>query len=111
MEPVDQILSELRRGAVVLAVLSQLDDEQYGYSLRERLSAQGLEIPEGTIYPLLRRLESQKLLDSNWKLEGNRPRRYYELSTKGRQALAELGREWRSLVQTVDKLIHSELRS
>ena len=79
----DNVILELRRGMIVLAVLSQLDHEQYGYSLLKLLSDQGLEVDQGTLYPLLRRLESQGLLQSNWRLEEARPRRYYVISQEG----------------------------
>ena len=75
---------ELRRGMIVLAVLSQLEEEQYGYSLLKLLSDQGLDVDQGTLYPLLRRLESQGLLESVWKLEEARPRRYYVISPDGK---------------------------
>lgn len=89
---------ELRRGALVLAVLSQLNEKQYGYSLKQQLASQALEIPEGTLYPLLRRLEAQGLLESEWELADEaRPRRYYRLSAQGRQALQDLKQEWQAL--------------
>lgn len=97
-EFVDNILLELRRGMISLAVLSQLGEAQYGYSLLKRLSDQGLEVDQGTLYPLLRRLEAQGLLESVWKLEEARPRRYYVISDAGRQALEALKTEWRSIV-------------
>jgi len=101
----ENILLELRRGMIVLAVLSQLDEEQYGYSLLKRLTDQGLEIDQGTLYPLLRRLESQGLLQSNWRVESDRPRRYYLLSAEGRQILPELKSEWNSLVAMMDGML------
>ena len=102
------ITQELRRGALVLAILSQLGEEHYGYSLRERLASRGLDINEGTLYPLLRRLESQGLLRSSWKVEGSRPRRYYGISSKGRKALAEVTREWNDLGRVIDGLLKSK---
>lgn len=99
------ITHELRRGALVLAILSQLTEEHYGYSLRERLAIKGLDINEGTLYPLLRRLESQGLLKSSWKVEGSRPRRYYGISAKGRKVLAEVTREWKELGDVIDRLL------
>jgi PadR family transcriptional regulator len=67
----------------VLAVLAALDDEQYGYSLKQFLADRGVEIDEGTLYPLLRRLETQGLLQSRWVLGDGRPRRYYKLNAAG----------------------------
>ena len=105
VEPTDNVANELRRGVVVLATLAQLREEQYGYSLRERLAQGGLEVPEGTLYPLLRRLESQGLLESRWQLGDGRPRRYYKISDAGRSALARLGSEWTSLIEAVRQLV------
>ena len=99
------LVSELRRGALVLSVLSQLTERQYGYSLVQRLSEQGLEVDQSTLYPLLRRLEKQELLDSDWTLEEARPRRYYVLSRTGRQLLADLTREWDRMVAVQERLL------
>ncbi len=86
---VENVVQELRRGALILAALSQLDDEKYGYALINQLEERGLEIDQGTLYPLLRRLESQGLLDSKWNVEGSRPRRYYVINKTGKAALKE----------------------
>jgi PadR family transcriptional regulator PadR len=99
------LISELRRGTLVLSVLSQLDDERYGYSLAQRLADQGLDIDQGTLYPLMRRLEEQGLLDSEWSVEGSRPRRYYRLNDAGRQTLSTLKDEWNRLVAVLDTLL------
>lgn len=96
---------ELRRGALVIAVLSQLHEEQYGYSLKKALGDRGLEIEEGTLYPLLRRLETQGLLESKWRVEEARPRRYYVLNAKGAQVLEELTGNWRTLVRSMERLL------
>jgi PadR family transcriptional regulator, regulatory protein PadR len=96
---------ELRRGILVLATLSQLREPQYGYSLRQALAANGMSIEEGTLYPLLRRLEGQGLLASEWRIEDGPPRRYYTLSDEGKKLYAGLTASWRSLVDTVDRLI------
>ena len=96
---------ELRRGAIILSVLSQLGEEHYGYSLRERLAGKGMPIPEGTLYPLLRRLESMTLLTSTWKVVDGRPRRYYRNSPAGTELLGKMETEWRSLVETVNQLL------
>jgi DNA-binding PadR family transcriptional regulator len=98
-------INELRRGMIVLAVLSQLDEEQYGYSLLKRLSEQELEIDQGTLYPLLRRLESQGLLKSNWNVEGSRPRRYYVISPEGQELLPLLKEEWNNIVSMMDRML------
>jgi DNA-binding PadR family transcriptional regulator len=101
----ENVILELRRGVIVLAVLSQLDQEQYGYSLLKLLSDQGLEVDQGTLYPLLRRLESQGLLQSNWRLEEARPRRYYVISQEGRLLLPRLKQEWENIVSTMQKIM------
>ncbi len=96
---------ELRRGVVVLAVLSQLQTEQYGYSLKKALVDHGFEIDEGTLYPLLRRLESQGLLQSNWRVEEGRPRRYYCLSIEGGKVYQALVESWRAIGQAMNRLL------
>lgn len=102
----DNLSQELRRGALVLATLSQLRNEQYGYSLKQALAEQGMVINEGTLYPLLRRLEKQGLLESNWRVvDDKRPRRYYQLSATGEMMLTNLTQEWHSLVTLMNTLI------
>jgi PadR family transcriptional regulator, regulatory protein PadR len=96
---------ELRRGVIVLAVLNQLDQEQYGYSLLKLLADQGLDVDQGTLYPLLRRLETQGLLQSVWKIEEPRPRRYYVISRKGRELLPRLNEAWNNIVAIMTKLL------
>jgi PadR family transcriptional regulator, regulatory protein PadR len=102
----DNLALELRRGVLVLAVLSQLRSEQYGYSLKQGLDALGLEINEGTLYPLLRRLESQGLLESDWQVvDDTRPRRYYKMSQEGEMVYANLVQEWQALGVVMDQLL------
>ena len=96
---------ELRRGVLVLAVLSQLRGAEYGYSLRQALAGRDMPIEEGTLYPLLRRLEAQGLLSSEWRIEDGPPRRYYQLSAEGKRLYRELSASWRALVSTMDKLL------
>lgn len=96
---------ELRRGVLILAVMSQLAGEQYGYSLIKILSERGLEIDQGTLYPLLRRLESQGLLESRWRIDEARPRRYYQLSPAGLKLLPRLKAEWQTLVSLLEKIL------
>jgi len=81
---------ELRRGVLVLAVLASLKQPHYGYSLRKQLSEAGLDIDEGTLYPLIRRLADQGLLDSEWQQAEGRERRYYQLNEDGQQLLTQL---------------------
>ncbi len=102
---VENVVQELRRGALILATLSQLEDEKYGYALISQLEQIGLEIDQGTLYPLLRRLEAQGLLDSKWKVEGSRPRRYYVINRTGKAVLKDLVLEWRSLAKSMERLL------
>ena len=104
-DPLDSLVLEIRRGAIVLAVLSRLKQDEYGYSLKRSLGEAGLVIDEGTLYPLLRRLESQGLLESRWSLEEERPRRYYRLNAAGKEVLRGLAREWKSLAGTIERLL------
>lgn len=85
---------ELRRGVLVLAVLAELREEHYGYSLRKNLVSKGLEIDEGTLYPLVRRLEKQGLLVSEWREESNRKKRFYQLSEVGKSTLEQVSEDW-----------------
>jgi len=96
---------ELRRGCLVLAVLATLRAEQYGYTLRKALADQGMEIDEGTLYPLLRRLESQGLLVSEWREEEKRNKRFYRLSPDGKQILKQLLAEWEAIGTSLDGIL------
>jgi DNA-binding PadR family transcriptional regulator len=104
-DPYSKLELELRRGVVVLAVLSQLRTPRYGYELRQALSDKGLPIEEGTLYPLLRRLETQGWLESEWSTEGGSPRRYYSLNAKGRNLLERLTESWRGMNDAMDRLL------
>lgn len=99
---------ELRRGVVVLAALSQLHTPRYGYELRQALMEKGMPIEEGTLYPLLRRLETQGLLKSEWKIAGGPPRRYYSLSADGRKTFKKLATSWRGMNDAMDRLLTGE---
>lgn len=96
---------ELRRGCLTLAVLTQLRVERYGYTLRKALADDGLEIDEGTLYPLLRRLETQGLLVSQWREEDKRNKRFYRLSPVGEQILGQLLKEWQSINASLSKIL------
>ena len=100
-------VQELRRGTLVLSVLSQLEEPEYGYSLMQLLSEKDMNIDQSTLYPLLRRLEKQGLLKSDWSVEESRPRKYYVLSDTGREFLAKLAAEWKSVVETMDSLLEN----
>jgi PadR family transcriptional regulator, regulatory protein PadR len=105
-ELVQNMLLELRRGVLSIAVLSQLSDEEYGYSLLKALSDRGMLIDQSTLYPLLRRLESQGLLQSDWRIvDEARPRRYYVISPQGRAVLEKLKKEWSALAETMSQML------
>ena len=101
----DNTTLELRRGVITLAILSQLREEHYGYSLIKLLNEKGLEIDQGTVYPLLRRLQDNGLLDSEWNVEGSRPRRYYQISADGLKVLDALQIEWNKLVKVMKGML------
>ena len=102
----ENLTLELRRGVLVLAVLSQLKEKEYGYSLKQRLIEEGLDIHEGTLYPLMRRLESQGLLTSDWQVvDEKRPRRYYRISRQGERVLKELSHDWEQLKKVISKML------
>ena len=96
---------ELRRGTLVLAVLACLRTERYGYTLRQALAADGLEMEESTLYPLLRRLESQGLLVSEWREEEKRKKRFYRLSAEGEAVLTRLHAEWRRISDSLERIL------
>jgi DNA-binding PadR family transcriptional regulator len=96
---------ELRRGVVVLATLSQLRAPRYGYELRQALAERGMPIEEGTLYPLLRRLETQGLLKSEWRIESGPPRRYYALNANGLTLFEKLTESWQGMNDAMDRLL------
>jgi PadR family transcriptional regulator len=96
---------ELRRGCLTVAVLAALRTERYGYTLRKLLAEHGLTIDEGTLYPLLRRLETQGLLASEWREEARRNKRFYRLSEVGAQMLQQLLDEWRSIDSSLTEIL------
>jgi PadR family transcriptional regulator PadR len=101
----ENLRMELRRGCLTLAVLVQLRQEHYGYTLRKDLAENGLEIDESTLYPLLRRLETQGLLVSEWREEEKRNKRFYRLSTDGEQILAQLLEEWHAINAAISRIL------
>ena len=102
------LVVELRRGTQIIAVLSQLQENQYGYSLLQRLNEKKINIEAGTLYPLMRRLESQGVLVSEWDTSESRPRKYYVLSEMGQDILIELKKEWYRLSKEMDELFKEE---
>lgn len=112
MEPVltENLTQELRRGTLTLCVLGALRTPLYGYLLQQQLAEAGIAIEQNTLYPLLRRLEKQGLLESIWNVEESRPRRYYQTNAKGLQALEELATAWREMNRAVQAIIVKEER-
>jgi len=100
----EKLRIELRRGSLVLAVLGALREERYGYTLRQTLEQAGLPIDEGALYPLLRRLEAQGLLTSEWREEAKRNKRFYRLSREGEKVLAQLLGEWNAISASILRL-------
>ncbi len=96
---------ELRRGSLVLAALAQLRTEQYGYTLRKALNGLGLDIEESTLYPLLRRLETQGLLVSEWREENKRKKRFYRLSPDGEVMFKKLLTEWNEMNSSLKRIL------
>jgi PadR family transcriptional regulator PadR len=101
---------ELRRGCLILAVLAALKSEQYGYTLRKSLADSGLDIDEGTLYPLLRRLETQGLLSSQWREHEKRSKRFYKLSKEGSAMLKQLLAEWYGINDSLNGILEENHR-
>jgi PadR family transcriptional regulator PadR len=107
----EKIGAELRRGIVQIAALALLREPMHGYQLVKVLSGAGLDTEEGTLYPLLRRLEGQGLLRSEWDTEGARPRKIYTLSEDGHAALPKLEQTWRQINDSVETVLGTGLRA
>ncbi|OZU87400.1 PadR family transcriptional regulator [Virgibacillus indicus] len=105
---IDKLMQELRRGTITIGVLSQLSEPQYGYSLVTMLDEKGIQVEPGTLYPLLRRLEKQGILDSKWDTNESRPRKYYLLSETGKEVFELLVAEWKNIVSSLNHLIEDE---
>src|ERR1700685_1490210 len=104
-ERFENLRQELRRGSLPLAVLAALRTEHYGYTLRKTLANHGMAIDEGTLYPLLRRLETQGLLVSQWREEDKRNKRFYRLSAEGTLILKQLLEEWESINASLGRIL------
>ena len=102
---------ELRRGSLALAVLQALRSEHYAYSLRKYLADHGLDVDEGTLYPLVRRLEKDGILTSEWRNDAARKRRFYRLSDLGITLLPRLDHEWQQLAEALTRIKHTPNRS
>lgn len=104
-EILSSMILELRRGAIVLSALSQLKDPMYGYNLVSVLSENGISVEANTLYPLLRRLEAQGVLESHWETGEAKPRKYYNTTPKGNEIYEELKLRWEELSKSVGNLI------
>jgi PadR family transcriptional regulator PadR len=102
---IENLRLELRRGSLILAVMAELRSEQYGYTLRKALEDHGLAMDEGTLYPLLRRLETQGLLVSEWREQDKRNKRFYKLSPDGRAVLKQLQAEWKEIGEALNGIL------
>lgn len=102
------MMTELRRGTLSLAVLSQLFKPQYGYSLLQCLEEKGIQIEANTLYPLMRRLETQGLLENRWDTTTARPRKYYVLNEAGKEIYSELKKEWQNTCEGINRLLKEE---
>ncbi|MHC1695306.1 MAG: PadR family transcriptional regulator [Eubacteriales bacterium] len=107
-ELLNSLIIELKRGTLVLSVLSQLKNPEYGYSLIQKLDEKQTQIEAGTLYPLLRRLEKQKLLVSQWDTSDSRPRRFYVLSDEGKIVYEALKSEWQHMTRRLEYLFMEE---
>ncbi len=103
-ERFENLRQELRQKSLPLAVLAALRTEHYGYTLRKTLADHGMAIDEGTLYPLLRRLETQGLLVSQWREEDKRNKRFYRLSPDGKLILKQLLTEWKSIRTSLEDI-------
>jgi PadR family transcriptional regulator, regulatory protein PadR len=101
----DNLRLELRRGSLAVAVLAALNTEKYGYTLRKLLEDRGLPVDESSLYPLLRRLESQGLLLSEWREDAKRMKRFYRLSEEGARMMERLLTEWRSIDASLNRIL------
>jgi len=104
-EIIESLRLELRRGTLILAVLGALRSEKYGYTLKSELGERGVEIDEGALYPMLRRLETQGLLTSEWREDARRKKRFYRLSADGAAALSYLTEEWRGMNRALEAIL------
>ena len=101
-------LQEMRRGTIIICVLAKLRRSAYGYNLVAELSETGIAVEANTLYPLLRRLESQFLLESSWSTDGAKPRKYYNTTDFGKEILSELKSHWQNTTQNMNKILELE---
>lgn len=104
-DTVSGLVLELRRGTLILLVLSQLREPMYGYSLVKRLNEHDIPMDANTLYPLMRRLESQGLLASQWDTSEAKPRKYYQITEDGLAVLEKTKAYWKTFSANVDSLL------
>ena len=104
-DTVSGLVLELRRGTLILLVLSQLREPMYGYSLVKKLNDNGIPIDANTLYPLMRRLEGQGLLQSQWDTGESKPRKYYQINRDGQAVLEKAKDYWKVFSSNVDSLL------
>lgn len=104
-EIIASLTQELRRGTIVLSVLSQLNSPQYGYTLVKSMEEKGVAVDTNTLYPLLRRLEKQEILVSEWETDGSKPRKYYRRTEFGNAVYLRLLEQWREMTECMHKLL------
>lgn len=104
-EILQALTQELRRGTIVLSVLSQLDNPEYGYTLVKNMEEKGVKVDTNTLYPLLRRLEKQEILVSEWETDGSKPRKYYKRTAFGDAVYESLRRQWQEMTECMQKLL------
>lgn len=107
-EIIQSLTQELRRGTIVLSVLSQLTHPQYGYTLVKSMEDKGVKVDTNTLYPLLRRLEKQEILVSEWETDGNKPRKYYKRTAFGDAVYQSLAAQWKEMADCMEKLLGEE---
>ncbi len=105
---VQSLTQELRRGTIVISVLSQLEGQQYGYTLVKNMEDKGVKVDTNTLYPLLRRLEKQNILVSEWETDGNKPRKYYKRTAFGDEVYNKLIQQWKEMTECMQKLLKKE---
>ncbi|MBD5479285.1 MAG: PadR family transcriptional regulator [Lachnospiraceae bacterium] len=104
-EILQALTQELRRGTIVLSVLSQLDNSAYGYTLVKNMEEKGVRVDTNTLYPLLRRLEKQEILVSEWETDGSKPRKYYKRTAFGDAVYESLRRQWKEMTECMEKML------
>lgn len=102
------LILELRRGTIIISVLSQLKEPQYGYTLVKNLEEKGVNVDTNTLYPLLRRLEKQELLISEWETDQSKPRKYYRRTDFGNQVYEKLVEQWKVMTESMNRLIEGK---